>query len=1385
MTSQGTSIAALLKKTEHYDKDERYMATSDLCDALKKHAQALSAIKDADTSMSDEPSTSTSTNIDSSIQMIDMASEQKICNAVLRLVDDSSNDVQAIAVKTLGVLVTTVHEDQVVGIAQKLGALVLDESKSALRDVYAIGLRTLVKTVPINTGDIVSSKISAELMDGIRIRAKDIKDMSAASTKEERDKSKVAEEITLACLEILTDLLTRFGSLPVISRQHETLLEVILAQLASDSHLIRKRAGNTIGCLAIVVSDDLLYRLVEFLLSQIDRAEAVGKSGKRKSRRLNTSSDDNAHGNKPKDTRALIRTMCTVAGYVGHRLGQEQIDRLVPIFLRFVDPRDAVSGDDLYDDNSDTNDDMMEDNEVEDEATMSLANELRESCFTGFESFVLRRPTQIQPHLPQIIHSALAYMRHDPNYSYGDENQSDNEQTEEDSEDYDMEDEEEYEDEEDEFDDASDDDDDSWKVRRSAIRTLSAVAGSTTTDITKLWTEEYSWRRNEKWKITVAGALVNRFKERDENCRVDVIECFEKLLAATINNAPKKDIILAFKESMDITENDGSMIDLRKFAPSVVKGCEKQLSSKKAGLRTKTAAIALLSTLCNASGGIGRVSDIKAIFEHVKLVLKDATSRPGSGHSSNKMLKLDCLHFVHVIVSSDKQDPNDIKEGVLDVILEDLCSNMDENWYKITSETLRIFAKIPILLTKTNSTNEELKRKASSLCNYIEPKLSVHDADQEVKECSLFAAASLISILHSSLSKEQSDSLLKLILQRLKNETTRIPAIKTISRIALESKPVHGKSSLSLIAFDVLSELSSLSRQTSRTIKQNALQCIKILIRSNLDDLDPTVCGCLLRDISSNIVENDLHISHLSLQAALAILESKVPVMDEIKENLLPAALDLSKSALLQDKALDSLLTVLDKLVTAHAVPFQDLLNELNSRLPSAAENAPVSGSKHSIANLAKCISAISAAADENERNGVVSDILLALEGKTKVLDSFNAQLLLRVAGDLGRLIDLSKMPGVTERLQTIYMSSFDSPHEDVKNASAYGLGRSCVGAMSSFLPMILSALEQNDQRKQYLLLTALKEFLYCHQQGYGGDIGSSVDQILPHLNRHLADEEEGVRTMVAECLGCLTCLQPIVILPQLQLLVEKNMGNKTPVVCCTVATSMKYAIASKCDTKATLPFIPTFLKLLHEDDAAVKNAALIMVYSAIHHNPDLVIEYMKELILPSLYELSQLKLKRQVDLGPFKQTIDDALPIRKASLSIFASCIEKCPDVLDIPSFMPILAKALDDVEDVQLQAHQIAITMCTRYPREIIAAAASFVKPLENTMNKKTSNKSGTELERALEWVKSAVRVMVTMSHVNESMSCPEFADLVVRMKKSSTIMPIIKVIEANRDQ
>ena len=41
--TSNTSVASLLKKTEHYDKDERYMATSDLCEVLKRSTTSSAA----------------------------------------------------------------------------------------------------------------------------------------------------------------------------------------------------------------------------------------------------------------------------------------------------------------------------------------------------------------------------------------------------------------------------------------------------------------------------------------------------------------------------------------------------------------------------------------------------------------------------------------------------------------------------------------------------------------------------------------------------------------------------------------------------------------------------------------------------------------------------------------------------------------------------------------------------------------------------------------------------------------------------------------------------------------------------------------------------------------------------------------------------------------------------------------------------------------------------------------------------------------------------------------------------------------------------------------------------------------------------------------------
>ncbi len=79
------TITKLLDKCSHWDKDERYMATSDLEKELLKDAFIL----------------------DSNL-------ERRVCQEILKQLDDANNDVQSIAVKCLGVLLVKVREEQII-----------------------------------------------------------------------------------------------------------------------------------------------------------------------------------------------------------------------------------------------------------------------------------------------------------------------------------------------------------------------------------------------------------------------------------------------------------------------------------------------------------------------------------------------------------------------------------------------------------------------------------------------------------------------------------------------------------------------------------------------------------------------------------------------------------------------------------------------------------------------------------------------------------------------------------------------------------------------------------------------------------------------------------------------------------------------------------------------------------------------------------------------------------------------------------------------------------------------------------------------------------------------------------------------------------------------
>jgi hypothetical protein len=97
---------------------------------------------------------------------LDPALEKQLCSAILERLDkDLSNDVQAISVKCLSVLVRRVAEPQVVDICSRLCRQVLS-GREDMRDVYGIGLKTLIAEVPERSSLAVAENIAVPLTGG-------------------------------------------------------------------------------------------------------------------------------------------------------------------------------------------------------------------------------------------------------------------------------------------------------------------------------------------------------------------------------------------------------------------------------------------------------------------------------------------------------------------------------------------------------------------------------------------------------------------------------------------------------------------------------------------------------------------------------------------------------------------------------------------------------------------------------------------------------------------------------------------------------------------------------------------------------------------------------------------------------------------------------------------------------------------------------------------------------------------------------------------------------------------------------------------------------------------------------------------------------------------
>ena len=152
---------------------------------------------------------------------------------------------------------------------------------------------------------------------------------------------------------------------------------------------------------------------------------------------------------------------------------------------------------------------------------------------------------------------------------------------------------------------------------------------------------------------------------------------------------------------------------------------------------------------------------------------------------------------------------------------------------------------------------------------------------------------------------------------------------------------------------------------------------------------------------------------------------------------------------------------------------------------------------------------------------------------------------------------------------------------------------------MEKYLPIVLKAIQANSGL-QYLLLHSLKEIIrrIAEDPAKVTASGGYIASMLPLLFDNASSEEEGVRNVVAECLGKIALCDSSLLAE-----LKKMAGAAEAPIRQTVITAVRHAIVDKdhpIDEHLTAD-IAVFLGLVDDKDLHVKRAALMTLNTLMH----------------------------------------------------------------------------------------------------------------------------------------------------------------------------------------
>ncbi|KAH9373876.1 hypothetical protein HPB48_016148 [Haemaphysalis longicornis] len=1025
---------------------------------------------------------------------------------------------------------------------------------------------------------------------------------------------------------------------------------------------------------------------------------------------MDTLLEELAKNSSTSTTRTYIQCIGTISRQAGHRLG-DHLERLVPLMVEYC--------------------------RVEDD-------ELREHCLQGFESLLRRCPKELAPHVPTIMNICLEYICYDPNYNYDDE---DDENCMDMDRDSGGESEDEY----------SDDDDMSWKVRRAAAKCLEAVIATRHEML------------NEFYRV-VSPALIARFKEREENVKVDILQAYIVLLRQT---RPLISPLGGGGGPVGPGDSELRALVSAQVGP-LVRALQKPLRER----ALKTRQVRPLASLPLVVALFVWLRELGSLWRIVGLMMPPVLFRD-RGSSSN--IKIDTLAFLHCLLTH--HEPR-VFHPHIDTLLPPVLTGVGDSFYKITSEALVVLQQlVKVMRPLGQPSAPRIEQYVPEIWEATLKKLKAADIDQEVKE----RAITCIKVCQNV---READC--KVCVEDGKKQRRKaycaLTTVKALTKVA--GSPLHVD--LSPILSECVLALATFLRKNQRALKLASLTLLDTLVRNYSACFSPEMVATVMQELPALINETDLHISQLTLNLLTSISKVHPQSLSLVSSAILPEILVLVRSPLLQGGALNAMLEFFQALVSLNlpGLGFRELLNEVSTPVyQSGGAGAAVAIHRQAYHSMAKAVAALTLQCPQ-EALPVVQRFLQDIQANRSV-DAIQLFALLAI-GEIGRHIDLSKIAD----LNNVLLEAFSSQSEEVKTAASFALGSVSVGNLNEYLPFVLKEIGEQP-RRQYLLLHSLKEIISCQSSSPESiqALDPFIESIWSLLVQHWECPEEGARNVVAECLGRLALVRPAQLVPRL----EACLDSPSPLARATVVAAAKWALAERSPSAPTLagapsssgsseaaavlrPRLARFLGALGDPDLGVRRVALLALNSAAHNRPQMVRDLLDSL-LPQLYRETKVRneLIREVEMGPFKHTVDDGLDIRKAAFECMYTLLDTCLEQLDVFEFLNHVEEGLRDHYDIKMLTYLMLVRLALLCPAAVLQRLERLVEPLKTTCASKIkANSVKQEFEKQDELKRSAMRAFAALLAIPDADKNPLMNEFLSHIKSTPDLQALYEGIQ-----